>query len=56
MFRWPLDAPHTYHNPTERGQTILCVTEPPFIEADQIEVDGVPADVSPEPPWGLFGA
>ena len=51
VHRWPLGAAHTYANPTERHQTILCVDSPRFIEEDEIEVSGEPADVPPEPPW-----
>jgi dihydroneopterin aldolase len=47
---WPLGAAHRYDNPTARHQTILCVDSPPFIEADEIEVEGEPAAVSPQPP------
>lgn len=49
--RWPKDAAHLYENPTERWQSILCVDSPPFIEADEIAVEGGPADVAPEPRW-----
>ena len=52
VHRWPLGAAHTYSNPTDRHQTILCVDSPRFIEADEIEVDGEPADVPAEAPWG----
>lgn len=50
-FRWPKDAPHRYDNPTDRWQSILCVDSPPFIEADEIEVEGEPAEVKPLPPF-----
>jgi dihydroneopterin aldolase len=52
VHRWPRGAAHTYHNPTERHQTILCVDSPRFIPEDEIEVAGEPADVPAEPPWG----
>ena len=52
VHRWPRGAAHTYHNPTERHQTVLCVDSPRFIPDDEIEVDGEPADVPAEPPWG----
>ncbi|MEM7434869.1 MAG: dihydroneopterin aldolase [Myxococcota bacterium] len=51
VHRWPLGAAHTYHNPTDRTQTILCVDSPRFIEEDEIEVDGEPAEVPAEAPW-----
>lgn len=51
MFRWPKDAPHRYDNPSDRWQSILCVDSPPFLEADEIVVDGEPADVKPLPPF-----
>ncbi len=47
VFNWPRNAPHVYENPTDRYQTILCVDSPRFIEADEIEVQGVPADIEP---------
>ena len=52
VHRWPRGAAHTYHNPTARHQTILCVDSPRFIPEDEIEVTGEPADVPAEPPWG----
>lgn len=52
VHRWPRGAAHTYANPTDRSQTILCVDSPRFIPEDEIEVDGEPADVPAEPPWG----
>ncbi len=51
VFRWPLEAPHRYDNPTERWQTVLCVDAPRFDPADEIEVDAPLADVAPEPTW-----
>ena len=52
VHRWPLGAAHTYANPTDRYQTILCVDSPRFIEEDEIEVDGEPARVPAEDAWG----
>ncbi len=52
VHRWPLGAAHTYSNPTDRIQTILCVDSPRFIEEDEIEVEGEPAHVPAESPWG----
>ena len=52
VHRWPRGAAHTYSNPTDRYQTILCVDSPHFMEEDEIEVDGEPADVPAEAPWG----
>jgi hypothetical protein len=46
-----MDAPHRYDNPSDRFQTILCVDSPPFIEADEIPVDGEPAAVTGERAW-----
>lgn len=51
VHRWPFDTPHTYTNPTDRHQTILCVDSPRFMEEDEIVVTGMPAGVEPEPPW-----
>jgi dihydroneopterin aldolase len=56
IHRWPHDAPHTYENPTDRTVSILCVDAPPFIESDEIPVEGVPADVTPDGPWPPEGA
>ncbi len=50
-FRWPKDAPHRYDNPTDRWQSILCVDSPPFMQHDEIEVDGEPVEVKPLPPF-----
>lgn len=47
-YRWPLGAAHGYENPTRRYQTVLCVDSPRFMESDEIEVSGPPADVQPE--------
>lgn len=52
VHRWPRGAAHMYDNPTDRYQTILCVDSPRFIEEDEIEVDGEPAEVPAEVPWG----
>ena len=49
--RWPHGVPHTYSNPTDRHQTILCVDSPPFLEEDEIVVEGTPAPIQPEPGW-----
>jgi dihydroneopterin aldolase len=48
VHRWPKGAKHSYENPTERHQTILCVDSPRFIESDEIEIDGEPDRVPPE--------
>ncbi len=50
LYRWPLGAAHCYDNPTDRYQTILCVDCPRFLEADEIVVQGEPAQVVPEAP------
>jgi dihydroneopterin aldolase len=47
--RWPHGAAHSYHNPSRRTQTILCVDSPPFLPADEVPVSGEPAHVVPEP-------
>jgi len=52
VHRWPRGAAHTYMNPSERHQNILCVDSPRFIPEDEIEVTGQPADVPAEAPWG----
>lgn len=51
VHRWPHGAAHRYDNPTNRYQTILCVDAPRFMEDDEIEVDGPPADVPSESVW-----
>ncbi len=55
VHHWPQGAAHRYDNPTHRYQTILCVDAPRFIEEDEIEVEGEPADVAPAPAWPLTG-
>ncbi len=50
--RWPHDAPHTYENPSQRYQTILCVDSPAFVAADEVEMPGAAAaEIRPEPPF-----
>lgn len=51
VHHWPLEAAHRYDNPTDRYQTILCVDSPPFVEDDEIDVEGEPARVAPAPAW-----
>lgn len=53
VHRWPKGAAHTYMNPSDRHQTILCVDLPRFIPEDEIEVAGEPTDVPAEAPWPL---
>jgi FolB domain-containing protein len=48
VHRWPHGAAHTYSNPSDRYQTILCVDSPHFIETDEVVVQGEPAHVEPE--------
>jgi dihydroneopterin aldolase len=38
-FHWPKELPHRYDNPTHVEQSILCVDRPPFLPADEIEVE-----------------
>jgi len=52
VHRWPRGAAHTYANPTDQHQTILCVDSPRFMPEDEIGVAGEPDDVPAEPPWG----
>lgn len=51
VYRWPHGFAHRYDNPTDRWQSILCVDSPPFVPSDEIEVEGEPAKVRPEPPF-----
>ncbi|MDB4977127.1 MAG: FolB domain protein [Myxococcaceae bacterium] len=44
VFHWPHGAAHRYDNPTDRIQTVLCVDTPRFNPADEVEVEGEPAD------------
>ena len=55
VHRWPRGAAHRYDNPTDRVQSILCVDAPRFLPEDEVEVQGEPTDVMPEPPWGPWG-
>lgn len=48
VHRWPKGAAHCYHNPSRRFQTILCVDSPPFVQDDEILVEGEPAHVQAE--------
>jgi FolB domain-containing protein len=38
VHHWPKAAAHSYANPTQKFQTILCVDSPHFIETDEIVV------------------
>ncbi len=49
--RWPHGAAHSYRNPSSAFQSILCVDRPPFVDSDEIAVDGEPASVRAEPSW-----
>ncbi|MCB9597725.1 MAG: dihydroneopterin aldolase [Sandaracinaceae bacterium] len=51
IFRWPRGAAHRWDNPTADWQSILCVDSPPFIPADEVEVEGEPAPVRPQAPF-----
>lgn len=51
VHHWPLEAAHRYDNPTDQYQTILCVDSPPFMESDEIAVEGSPAAVVTERVW-----
>lgn len=51
-YGWPHDLPHTWTNPTDRWQSILCVDAPAFVPSDEIEVpDRLPGTIQPEPPF-----
>jgi dihydroneopterin aldolase len=52
VHRWPRGAPHCYDNPSDQVQSVLCIDSPPFIEEDEVEVQGEPARVEPETAWG----
>lgn len=39
VFAWPKGTAHSYHNPTRRIQSILCVDSPPFLPEDEIAVE-----------------
>jgi dihydroneopterin aldolase len=53
VHRWPHGAPHTYLNPTDRHQAILCVDRPRFIDADEVVVPGTPAEVTAQTAYDL---
>jgi dihydroneopterin aldolase len=53
VHRWPHGAPHSYHNPTQATQSILCIDSPPFTEHDEVAVEGEPARVEPDRTWVL---
>ena len=36
---------------TDRYQTILCVDAPPFLEHDEVQVEGEPVSIEPEQAW-----
>ncbi len=48
VFRWPLNTPHVYENPTAQFQTILCVDSPSFMSDDEVQVEGQPVQLDPE--------
>jgi dihydroneopterin aldolase len=48
VHRWPIGAAHSYHNPTRRYQSILCVDSPPFAQDDEVLVQGEPSPVKAE--------
>ena len=39
---WSKGAAHRYDNPTRRFQTILCVDSPPFLQDDEVAIEGGP--------------
>jgi dihydroneopterin aldolase len=51
VHRWPHGAAHGYHNPTTTTQSILCVDVPPFVEEDEVAVEGEPARVEADHRW-----
>lgn len=48
-FHWPKDLPHRYDNESDVEQTVLCVDRPPFLPADEIEVEDPPAGLTLPP-------
>ena len=51
--QWPIGLPHFYENPTAVTQSLLCIDRPPFIETDEIPVDGDAKTVSARHVWEL---
>lgn len=51
VHRWPQGASHRYDNPTDKVQTILCVDSPRFMESDEIQMAGEPAEVTSDLQW-----
>jgi len=43
---WPSGCPHGYHNATDEGQGVLCISRPPYTAEDEVLVPGEPAHVS----------
>lgn len=50
---WPQGLPHRYDNPTDEVQSLLCIDRPPFMESDEIAVEGVPGRITALGPWEL---
>ncbi|MEZ4288200.1 MAG: dihydroneopterin aldolase [Polyangiales bacterium] len=50
------EAPRIFTRTRPNDIKVLCVDLPRFIESDEIEVSGEPADVPSEPPWGPMAA
>jgi len=42
---WPRYFPHSYNNPTQKTQGILCLCRPPYSESDEVLVEGRAAPV-----------
>src|SRR5664279_636627 len=43
---WPQYFPHSYYNPTEKTQSILCVCRPTYCQSDEILVNGKAAPIA----------
>ncbi len=39
---WRLGSAHSYRNPTDGYESILCIDRPPFVESDEVVVSGTP--------------
>lgn len=50
---WPHGLAHRYDNPTGEVLSLLCVDSPPFVESDEIRVEGLPGVLEARESWEL---
>jgi dihydroneopterin aldolase len=51
--RWPNGLAHHYENPTDKVQSLLCIDRPPFIEDDEIPIEGAAGVVPAQQVWDI---